>query len=675
MADVDARVQFILDAQDNTQSYWDELDARMAKLEQGYAREGGMVQTSEAQKQQAYVETQTILGDTIDQIQRLALMTDLSSSRSVELFQEAAAAAREDFDELGAGIERYDQLDAIVTRVQNDVKQLGQAELLTGQEAQEAYEAQNTSFLNMESGALRASRAATGLGFALGGMGRGGRFAAMQLGMLAQSLASLSESAAIAEAATGIGAILTIVGGLAILWEDLNQKEEKALTPLEKYQETIKHMNFSQITAEYENQKKALEDDKVAMEQLTEKTAWYGRVLVHIGEAFDDVFGSGKAANFLKDLLGVSSTEQRAYEDQLKKAHEAEQRYLEEKQKNDEKLKQTAEKVTEFIVAEEKKRSDASAKATLEAWGTDKLNMQELLISGTATAVVEEKKLVNTYYSQNIELNDKVRKLLQIDNLTQKQREDIQREASADQAAYKAELDAGKARILILEEERDIKLKIKALEGDPGTVLKAKLVAIEQERLANIRATEDEATANRLAHQERIKLLDDYVVQSEDAFQKIYTALINSKNKEARAVAHAAETIRKIEIAAEAAKSAVLAAQYTAKSIAAFASFDPVAGAGFAAAAIQAAAAAALGFSEAGGGGAGAGGGGAPPAGTQGSFTGNNQGGGQTNIQLLTRDPYSGDAIQAAIYSINQSNVLKTPINVPPTTGLSRSGG
>jgi hypothetical protein len=78
------------------------------------------------------------------------------------------------------------------------------------------------------------------LTFAAEGMGR----AAIQMGMLADSVAALTKSAAIAEMATGIGLIVTVLGAAVILWDELPAKEEKAAEKADDYKKVWKEASI-----------------------------------------------------------------------------------------------------------------------------------------------------------------------------------------------------------------------------------------------------------------------------------------------------------------------------------------------------------------------------------------------------------------------------------------------
>lgn len=669
----DARVQFIIDAENRMDAVWDNVENRMNEIAEVGVTGSQRQQAAEQDLMMSEEERVTTIQTIIDRMQAMALATNTASNIQVAATQEAISLNMDYLEEIGAETSALEQLDAIQTRLANDVRETAQAQKLAGTEAMESYEQQQAGLLNVEAGTMRAARASTGLAFAIGGMGRGGRFAAIQIGMLAQSLAAMSESAAIAEAATGIGALLMVIGGLAMLWEDLNQKEEKALTPVEKYSQTIKNMNFEQVKAEFNKQKQALDETSDAMHHLTDETAWYERIIIHIAEAANDLLGTGHAKDFLKDLLGISSEEQRAFEDTQAKYKAIKDKMTKDEAEAEKQHEETERKITAFMDSQANERQKIQSKLDAQKGSADKVDVANLEIQSANQRAVAEQKVYDAYIQQTNALDEKYEKLMAIKNLTAAERSEIEAETRASHAALQQELNDERANLLMMEQERDIKLQLKALDGDPGTSLKGKLDAIRNERDANIAATNDVTTANKIANQEKLALIDSEIQKSEQALLTIEKATISSHNRTIKAVGEAAKTIRALEIGAEAAKALVKAAIYGAESIAHFAVGDVVGGAGLALAAVEMGAAAAQGFSEAGIGGGGSGGssgGGGGGAKNQ-TFTPASGGQGGLTVNLLTRDPYSGDAIQNTVYQINQSQVLDQPINVPPTTGLS----
>lgn len=202
--------------------------------------------------------------------------------------------------------------------------------------------------------------------------------------------------------------------------------------------------------------------------------------------------------------------------------------------------------------------------------------------------------------------------------------------------------------------------------GNAGEQHQARLDQIEEERVAAIQAGEDEVEANRRAQNEIRKENRRVIDEARDNYKTIEDVLIASKSRQIKAIGHAAQTLRKLEIGAEGAYDAVLALREGGLALASFASGDFAGGALHLASAAQLGAAAALAGQEALGGGTSSGGGGGGASGA-GTFEPRNAAsGGPQVINLYTTNPYSRENIQQVQYELDRAGVLK----IPPTTGI-----
>jgi hypothetical protein len=163
-----------------------------------------------------------------------------------------------------------------------------------------------------------------------------------------------------------------------------------------------------------------------------------------------------------------------------------------------------------------------------------------------------------------------------------------------------------------------------------------------------------------------------------DDAKTIVGVLLDSGSKQVKAIGHAADAVRRVQIGAQAAHAAVESAIEFGKAIGSAASLDFRGAALHASSGLALARAAALGAKESlggGGGGSSGGGGGGGGADPNGAFrprTGT-EGQGNVVINLLTQDPYGATKIQQVMYELNRAQVLgRPPVQIPPTTGISR---
>lgn len=207
--------------------------------------------------------------------------------------------------------------------------------------------------------------------------------------------------------------------------------------------------------------------------------------------------------------------------------------------------------------------------------------------------------------------------------------------------------------------------------GDAAEQHKARLDQIEEQRLAALKGNEDVNEVNRRAANERAAEQRRMVDQTRKDYQTIEDVLIASKSRQVKAIGHAAQTIRRLEIGAEAAHSAVLALKAGGQALAALGAGNFAGAAEYFAAAVQFGAAAALGGQESLGGGGSSGGGGAGTTSAATFEPRNNGTGGTAVINLYTTNPYGREQIQQVKYDLEQADIMRRPgIQIPPTTGI-----
>jgi hypothetical protein len=203
----------------------------------------------------------------------------------------------------------------------------------------------------------------------------------------------------------------------------------------------------------------------------------------------------------------------------------------------------------------------------------------------------------------------------------------------------------------------------------------ARLAQINAEAKAELEQNPERAVDIEAQKQAKIRALRRETAKQAMADAKELTAvLIDSGSKQVKAVGHAAETIRRVVIGAQAAHAAVEAAIEGGKAIGSLATGDFRGAALHGAAALELAKAAALGAQESlGGGNAGGGGSGGAGGGNSQTFEPRNasEGAGVMHLTIITQNALGPDHIQNIAFQLNRSGILKQPlIEIPATTGI-----
>jgi hypothetical protein len=239
-----------------------------------------------------------------------------------------------------------------------------------------------------------------------------------------------------------------------------------------------------------------------------------------------------------------------------------------------------------------------------------------------------------------------------------------------------------RAKQIELEADREaaqIAQRAAILQGSDSVYdrTQGRLIAIEQERQAEIKKTGDILAANEAAEQKKRALYGETAKQASDDAKTIFDVFRNSSNSTLKAIGTFGENLRRVVIGAEAARALVNAATESAAAIASLAVGDFRGAALHGEAALSYGAAAALGARESlggGGSGGGASGGGGGDGGGGSTFTPNQQpAGGTTVINLITTDPYGRESINRVSWQLQRNGTLNVPIY--PTSGVAMVPG
>jgi hypothetical protein len=200
----------------------------------------------------------------------------------------------------------------------------------------------------------------------------------------------------------------------------------------------------------------------------------------------------------------------------------------------------------------------------------------------------------------------------------------------------------------------------------------ARLAEINAEADLDLKAGRDAVEVERKKQAQIRQLRRETANAAMDDARTISGVLLASGSKDVRAIGHAAESIRRVIIGAQAAHAAVESAIEGGKAIGSLAAMDFRGAALHGAAALELAKAAALGAQESLGGGRGASGGGGAGSGGGTTFEprSGTEGQGMVTINLLSQNPYGAEQIQQISYLLQRGEILKRPIPIGPTNQL-----
>jgi hypothetical protein len=253
----------------------------------------------------------------------------------------------------------------------------------------------------------------------------------------------------------------------------------------------------------------------------------------------------------------------------------------------------------------------------------------------------------------------RLRQIAELKTLTEQQRDELRVDASA---VRDADIEAGRRRRRMASEEVDRRVRS---EGDDiRDAFAARMEMIEAERQARLQAGIDVAVADREAEHKKNQLRREALRATVMHLKQIEDATIHSRHSQIRAIGVLAQTLRRLQIGAEASMAAVESARAFGKVPAYLAAHDYRGAALSAMAGVKLAAAAALGFREAGGGGSGGSGGGGSGPGATGveRFEPRGAAGsGGIHLTIITRDGSGRERIQQTLHDLHRGQVLKLP--------------
>lgn len=186
----------------------------------GLTEAGPQLAGATAATVQADAEVQRLATDVnvaIGAFLRMAKVVDLSS-------KEAVAAFREEGDALAANLVRLGATDAELNRIGTAVAGVERAYGANTVQLNENVAAQDKIPVT----ARRGANAFATLAFGLEAGGTSARSAAIAIGSAVSATAAFAESAQVAAAATGIGALVTVLAVVIGLFYELNKEEHKA---------------------------------------------------------------------------------------------------------------------------------------------------------------------------------------------------------------------------------------------------------------------------------------------------------------------------------------------------------------------------------------------------------------------------------------------------------------
>jgi hypothetical protein len=521
----------------------------------------------------------------IKALQKFASVVDTSNATAVRAFRESAVAQRQLMQELGATDLQMATLDATTRKFEASVQRA----------------TEKASRIDQISPKARTGASAlTMLAYSAAGAGGSTQGATIAAGTLADTVASLSKNARAAAAASGIGALATMLGTLITLAIEakkaLKEIPEGVLTDMQK-----KHIEDLKSVAAVERDLAIARQRAVALRDATGK---------HDQDALQaSVNANAKVEALTAKLLELKHA-QLGQERDIAEAQAAGAKSAEERYRAQVRLIELQRQI-----AIRDNNTPPSVANAVAARSTENLlrpaiekayqlrNEAVLAFSQLGNDIDAKRKAILIGYEQEKRALDEM-------TLTEAKREDI----------LDAIEDKRRAALALLEKQQALvnataKAQLAAGSDDFITSYQGRLALIEQEKQAQIKAGVEVATAEAVSLQQRAALRKEIMQGTISDLQTIEDATSKSASAQTRAIGSAAKTIRKLEIGAEGAKAAVKSVHEAAEAIASAAHGDFAGAALHGAASIKFAAAAALAAKESLGGGGGGGGGGGASAG------------------------------------------------------------
>jgi hypothetical protein len=473
-------------------------------------------------------------------------------------------------------------------------------------------------------------------------------------GGLATGLSAVSDNAKLAAGAAGIGALVTI--GVLLFETYKKAKEEVTATVSASFSEHLQNLTIS-------NLQRQLEAAKQRADQATATAA-------------------AAATGDIRDLLpGTASSQAQKAQAQAIADYEAlQKRVAALRQQERDRAIQLAQSSRDQIasnrleIALEEQRAQAATrfqiglsaqdaatrKAYIDRYGA---SLSEFALRQEQIRVEQAQAAADI--NQQFRHRDASGAIVALTGEEVRLRGTLLEQNNAITRAKQLELDADREAALIAAQ-----ITLRGLSDSVSDRTQGRLLQIEQERQAQIKATGDILTANETAEAKKRALYAETRKQATDDAKTLFDVFRSSSNSTLKAIGTFGENLRRVAIGAEAARALVRAATEGAEAVASAATGDFRGAALHAAAAVQFGAAAALGARESlGGGGGGSGGGGGGGGGVS-PYTPNAQAaGGTTVINLVTVDAYGRESINRVSYTLQRNGTLNVPI-YPPTVGL-----
>jgi hypothetical protein len=478
-------------------------------------------------------------------------------------------------------------------------------------------------------------------------------------GGLATGLAALSKSAAIAAGASGIGAVVTIAAVVVNAFEHMGDAAKATQMDVDHLSTFTAQTMPGQIMALKQARDTAIAAATAAAAGLDSSEGFLQRML-HRRQPGEGVIQD------IADTFGLSSPAQRAmqklddlYSAAIPKAGDlaraerlrvlALNDQIQNQIKSNDLELEGKHRVEDVYDLSKRRISDLYAQIDLQKQGIERefisRDNQGHIIALTAEQIQQKQKLLDQA--------DENRRLQLNEILHEQQLADIAYRNAARIAAATGPMGG-----------HDVKGQYEA-----------RLAQINAEAAAELEQNPQREVDIEAQKQAKIRALrrDTARAAMEDA-KSLTAVLIDSGSKQVRAVGHAAETIRRVVIGAQAAHAAVEAAIEGGKAIGSLAALDFRGAALHGAAALELAKAAALGAQESlGGGRTASGGGGGAAGGNSQTFEPRSAAEASSgfNLTVITQNALGPDHIQNIAFQLNRSGILKQPlIEIPATTGI-----
>lgn len=480
-------------------------------------------------------------------------------------------------------------------------------------------------------------------------------------GGLTTGLASLSSSAQIAAAATGIGALITVAATVGFALYKMGDQATAAKHDIEALND-YSAQSIGQFVGDLKKK-----NDELEKEAARTNSIFNG--LLHRREMRPGEGPLEALKNDIMDTFGASSPALRALERGQDLTEQATKKAAE-----------LGERERIRLITQRDQIQDTIRANDLELRGAEitrgSLDTFERQSQALTTNLQIERDRIKEQFRYRDEHGHEVA-------LTSEQRKEMERLLDIASQMYGIK----RQELSIDEQQVNAAYKRQSIIADAAVGLggndvkaqyEAKEAQIRAEGELDIAHGRNRVDVERATQAKIVELRRATMKAAADDAKTIVGVLLDSGSKQVKAIGHAADAVRRVQIGAQAAHAAVESAIEFGKAIGSAASLDFRGAALHASSGLALARAAALGAKESLGGGSagssggGAGGGGADPNGAFRPRTGT-EGQGNVVINLLTQDPYGQTKIQQVMYELNRAQILgRPPVQIPPTTGIQR---